>query len=324
MPSTVALDRRSLHSVMPYSERQPARSATHRTSRYSWCSPFASLASRLEHQLVTGTLTDKEIIEHAARGALISNGFDRSRVKQACYELRASSIYYDLADPDRRMTLGDGEEILLKPKQMIVMITMESLALSSSTLGRVLSKGQLFSLGLIPVNTYADPGFSGRLGIVMINASNDYLSIPAGTPIAKIEFVALGHNVAQPYSGQHGYETEMWPIKREFILTPDQVQIDPRIGSVPEEVERAYGAGVGSVTRRIFDYERKLLAWSTIYLLLLVGVVALNFNLEDRLNIWVTILLGVVTNIIFLIVTLSATNLSFRSMTKRLLRKKQR
>jgi dCTP deaminase len=267
--------------------------------------------------MVYGTLTDREIIDHANRGELISAEFDPNRVRQACYELRASSTYYDLANPDRPRTIGEDEYILLKPKQMLVLITMESIALNASTLGRVLSKGQLFSLGLIPVNTYADPGFTGRLGIVMINASNDYLSIPKATPIAKIEFVALDQPVERPYSGQHGYETEIWPIQTKFKLTGEEIRRDERIGSVVEEVERSYGPGLGSVIKRVFAYERKILLWSAIYFALLIGIIALNFQQEDRLNLWVSVGLGVVTNLVFLTLTLAATNVSWRSIRPR-------
>lgn len=264
--------------------------------------------------MVYGTLTDREIIDRANEGELISEEFDVSRVRQACYELRASSTYYDLATPDRPQTIDMNESILLKPKQMLVLITMESLRLDSSMLGRVLSKGQLFSLGLIPVNTYADPGFTGRLGIVMINASNDYLAIPIGTPIAKIEFVALDKPVERPYSGQHGYETEIWPIQTKFKLTAEEIRRDKRIGSIVEEVERSYGPGLGSVIKRVFAYERKILLWSAIYFALLIGIIALNFQQEQRLGLWVSAGLGVVANVFFLTLTLAATSIKGRAI----------
>lgn len=267
--------------------------------------------------MTASTLVDSEIIERVGRGQLIVEGFEEAGVRQACYELRASTTFYDLASPDRPEVAPPGSSILLKPQQMLVFITEERLELDASTLGRVLSKGQLFSLGLVPVNTYADPGFTGRLGIVMINASNNYLQIPVGTPIAKIEFVDLGKNVAKPYRGQHGYETKIWPIQHSFILTEAEIRSDPRIGTVPDEVEQSYGSNVGMVVRRVFAYERRLIVWSVIFFAILLGVLALNFAREDRVDLWVSVGVGLVTNVIFLWLTLAATNTRRKKSTQR-------
>ena len=68
---------------------------------------------------------------------------------------------------------------------------MERISLPDRLLGRVLAKGQLFSIGILPVCTYADPGFDGRLGITLFNFSRHYISIKPGQPIAKIEFSIL-------------------------------------------------------------------------------------------------------------------------------------
>ena len=44
-----------------------------------------------------GTLNDSEIINLLERGKLIIENGNRSNVKQACYELRAGNIYFDLS-----------------------------------------------------------------------------------------------------------------------------------------------------------------------------------------------------------------------------------
>jgi dCTP deaminase len=124
---------------------------------------------------------------------------------------------------------------------------MESLELPADMLGRVLLKGKLFSLGLMPVNTYADPGFFGRLGIVLFNASNNYLRVRPGDPIAKIEFCRLARPVQRPYRGQHGYRSEIWPLTEHMILSEPEIQSDQRIGDTVEELTRAYGQDLGTV-----------------------------------------------------------------------------
>lgn len=59
-----------------------------------------------------GTLSDREIADLAGGGSLITEGFDQRNVKQACYELRAGSVFYEPDDPnlteasrDRRLSV---------------------------------------------------------------------------------------------------------------------------------------------------------------------------------------------------------------------------
>lgn len=226
---------------------------------------------------MSGTLTDSEIMEYAKNKQLIVENYDEKKVKQACYELRASNIYYDIYNQSRRCVLNDGEYILIKPKQCLVIITLESLELPADFLGRILTKGKLFSIGISAVNTYADPGFEGKLGIVLINLSNSYIKILAGQPIAKIEFSKLPSEVSKPYKGQHGYETEVWPIPTEMLLTNDEIKNDKRIKNDIDEIADAYGENLASHMRRVFSYEKNLMIFS----FLALGIILLTFLLVD-------------------------------------------
>src|SRR5262249_11293192 len=159
----------------------------------------------------------------------------------------AGSVYYELdgvtksRNAIRHELGGPSEYVLLKPRQFVCVITLESLRLPANILGRILTKGQLFSVGVIPVNTYADPGFEGNLGIVLTNISNNYLKIKQNDPIAKIEFSKLRQPVEKPYVGQHGYQTKIWPIPVDMILTEAEILADPRIKNPLEELERVSG-----------------------------------------------------------------------------------
>lgn len=257
-----------------------------------------------------GTLSDDEIIELGESRQLITDGFERENVRQACYELRAGSIHYRPAEGNHREVVPDGGNILIKPKQLVVIITMERLELPADILGRVLSKGRLFSLGLLPVDTYADPGFSGRLGIVLFNAANNYLRISPGDPIAKIEFTRLAVPVARPYRGAHGYHTEVWPLTEQMILSEDQVQQDPRIGGPTEELSRAYGRDFGSTLDRIFRYERRLIIAAFAYILFTLVLIALTQKPGGaQLSVWTAIGLGVVSNVVTSLLIFAATQL---------------
>lgn len=254
-----------------------------------------------------GTLNDTDIKMLCNSGKLIVENYNQRNVKQACYELRASNTYYEVTVSDRKNEVADNEFILIKPKQLVVIMTLETLDLSNDMLGRILTKGKLFSVGLLPVNTYADPGFSGKLGIVFSNLSNNYLKIKPKDAIAKIEFCKLGHPVERPYSGQHGYETGIWPIPADLILTPDEIKSDQRIKSVPEEIELAHGKDISKVIDRVYNFERKLILASIVYLMFTM-ILILALKGTDWITNTTSILLGVISNIFFTFITWTATN----------------
>ena len=143
-------------------------------------------------------------------GELITQNFEPKNIKQACYELRASDLFYETSSSreDKRVIV-DGSGYILPPSSYVTAIVCETIDLPNDVLARIMAKGQLFSIGIVPVNTCADPGFRGRLGITLLNASHRHLVIQPGEAIAKIEFVKLSRSVSRPYSGAHGYETKI-------------------------------------------------------------------------------------------------------------------
>jgi dCTP deaminase len=261
-----------------------------------------------EEPLEIGTLNDLQIIEMCNSSKLIMENFSVTQVKQACYELRAGDIYYDLTEGRIRYQLKKGQEILIKPRHMTVILTCEVLDVPHDIIGRILSKGAFFSLGLTPVNTYADPGFSGNLGIVTFNNSSNYIRIPTGTGIAKIEFSRLRYPVEKPYSGQHGFQTSIWPIRDDLIASSEQLRDDERVKDEIDELVIQHGELYGRVIRRVFQYERRLLIFASAFL-------AVNFVLLWALQrtklyvIVVAVAVGVLANIATTVITLLATNL---------------
>src|SRR6185437_15268035 len=158
------------------------------------------------------TLSDVDIGREIQAGRLIRNAAP-NRLAGACYELRMGNVYYDLTEGGKRFALTPGQMVLIKPGHRVVLITEEELAVPPDILVRVVSKGSLFSVGLSPVATYADPGFGGNLGIMTENISDKYVEIPQGEPIAKADFTRLTSPAMRLYQGQHGFQAGIWPIK---------------------------------------------------------------------------------------------------------------
>jgi dCTP deaminase len=255
-----------------------------------------------------GTLTDSDIVACCANNQLIIKNFDRENVKQACYELRAGNVYYDLSENHKQCELKNGEYILIKPKQLLVIITKEVLDIPLDILARILTKGKLFSIGLLPVNTYADPGFYGQLGIVLFNLSNNYIKIFPGEPIAKIEFTKLHKPVQFPYRGQHGYQTKIWPIPIDMLLTDEEIKRDSRIKAPVDEIIFSYGRDFSNAIRRVYTFERILIISASIYLLFsMILVYALVKT--DWVTPLVAIILGVGSNILTSLLIYFSTNL---------------
>lgn len=200
-------------------------------------------------------LTDGEIAAEMLSDRLIREG-DPAQLGPACYELRMGRIYYDLTEGARRFEVAEGEKILIKPGHHVVLITQEDLLVPPDVIARVISKGSLFSVGLSPVCTYADPGFSGHLGVVTQNISDKYIELPVGESIAKVDFARLNKTVDRPYRGQHGYQTQIWPIKHHLQKTYAEVNTDWRVDSEKVEAFKLLPRATANVLRDIEKRQR--------------------------------------------------------------------
>ena len=254
-----------------------------------------------------GTLNDTAIKKSVEVESLIEEGYKQENVKQACYELRAGNTYFDLSRNIEaggvRHDIEDSDIIVFRPHQTIVIISKEKFKIPDNILARVLTKGSLFSVGLSPVNTYADPGFHGRLGIVLNNVSNQYLKIKCGETIAKIEFDRLMLPVKDRYYGQHSFDTGVWPVRTEFIIERKNLKEYISPPSDLEEVESAFGKPVADIMNRIMITERRFVLASLV--LIIVNLILISVTGGSH---WLTnvqgAIVGTITNIIFFIVSL--------------------
>lgn len=227
------------------------------------------------------TLSNQEIEREISNGHLVT-GADGRQVGGASYELRLGNVYYDLSESDHPRDATPHGNILIKPGHRVVLISLEELDVPIDMIARVASKGSLFSIGLSPVSTYADPGFRGNLGIVTQNISDKYVSLPLGEPIAKVEFAKLTNPTTRPYQGQHGFQTRIWPIKHQFQKTHQQVASDPRVRSETEEALAILPYATSKIIKRLVNRQKwfnvAILANVFIASLLLAGAVTRNLD----------------------------------------------
>jgi NTP pyrophosphatase (non-canonical NTP hydrolase) len=91
------------------------------------------------------------------------------------------------------------------------------------------------------------------------NISDKYIELPELEPIAKVDFTILETPATQLYRGQHGFESEIWPIKHHLQKTREQLAGDPRLGDSASVGPRVAGSGMeslASLTRRQIEADR--------------------------------------------------------------------
>lgn len=235
-------------------------------------------------------LNDSFIESEIAAGRLVTNAAPGAAAG-ACYELRMGNVYYDLTEGGTRFSLKVGEAALIKPGHRVVLITTEELIIPNDILVRVVSKGALFSVGLSPVSTYADPGFTGNLGIVTQNISDKFIELPQGEPIAKADFSKLSAPAARPYQGQHGFQVGIWPIKTQLQKNYKDVQKDPRVRSEKEEAFALLPLATRVVIRRVESTQLWTLV--AVFMALFVNTAAL-FLISGK---WVDQVWGIAGNL---------------------------
>lgn len=239
------------------------------------------------------TLSDNEIRSRLAARELIVDG-DESQVGPACYELRMGSIYYDLTESGGRIDASKSGNILIKPGHRVVLITQEQLCIPKDMIARVTSKGSLFSIGLSPVCTYADPGFSGNLGLVTQNLSDKYIEIPIGEPVAKVDFSLLSGPVGNPYCGQHGFHTQIWPIKSHLQKSYEDVKLDPRVDSEEAESFRILPVATARAIRHLQVRQRRV--DFAILAAIIINTLTLAFAIGDPAGVATAIVVNLVSS----------------------------
>ncbi|MCE9683559.1 dCTP deaminase [Halomonas alkalisoli] len=237
------------------------------------------------------TLADNEIEARMDAGNLIIKG-SISQIGPACYELRMGNVYYDLTETNTPIDASASSGALIKPGHRVVLITQEELSIPKDIIARVSSKGSLFSIGLTPVSTYADPGFHGNLGIVTQNTSDKYITLPVGEPIAKVDFSLLTREANKPYSGQHGFQTKIWPIRHQLMKSYKEIKDDPRVESEEAESYKILPQATVSILKKIQQKQR------VINICLLITILLNSLILAAVLKDFVEVAVALAVNLI--------------------------
>lgn len=244
--------------------------------------------------LPPGVLNDDAI--RAVNGTLFTAGFQESSVEQCCYEFHVGDEIIDLSknEEDRIVSLPTNDYFLIRPRSSVVVKLAEQIKLPKDCLARFLLKGKFFSVGIAPVNTYADPGFTGNMGLVLTNTTNYYIRIARGEAISKADFTKLSSEVRDGYSGQHGFRTGHWPILQQYRARPDQLKAKGIIPDSIEQIRLVHGEVIASTVERLRYYSYVM--W--VQLAFVTGGMILIIHYSDKLGTGLSLGLGVVGNLL--------------------------
>lgn len=250
------------------------------------------------------TLNSEDILQRAKNKSLILRNFDEDCIKEVCYEVRASNEFYDISPTEAQKTIiKDGSSFILRPNNQVVSVTMEYLDIPLDIIARILLVGHYFSLGIAPVNTYADPGFKGKLGIVFSNTSKNYIKITPGERIAKVEFSTLTRPSVKGYVGQHGGEVCTWPFRKDLILSEGDYRSQNVKPNSDKELEKLYGNTIKNVIKSTRFFTVLFSAMTSISILLpvlFIWALREKWNLTSPLfSILIGIITGVISNFFF-------------------------
>lgn len=162
-------------------------------------------------------LSDREIVEYVSKDLLVtpsSEVFRNNLIGPSSVDLRICGKairlknrrkVFDLAnaeDFNRYFTWEDFEEIIVKPREHLLLSSIESLKIPLDVMGFVSLKSTYARLGLSIPPTIINAGSEGELTIELIGGPFP-VKIRKGDRIVQIVFVKLTSPVQSPYRGKY-------------------------------------------------------------------------------------------------------------------------
>jgi len=250
------------------------------------------------------TMNKGKIKDLVRAGNLIKQHFDEANIKEACYEASTSNDFFEItANGTEKIVIPDNNYYILRPNNQVVCVTREYFDIPLNVIARIFLTGHYFALGIAPVNTYADPGFKGRLGIIFSNTSRNYIKIAPHERIIKIEFATMQEPSEEGYVGQHGGDVTTWPFRRDLVADADFLEGRNICPESPEEIEKIYGKVLKNTIFSAKKFYPRLgiaTAISTIIPLITVWGLSQNWDFSSpALTLALGIMIGIVSNTIF-------------------------
>jgi deoxycytidine triphosphate deaminase len=101
----------------------------------------------------------------------------------------------------RKVVLGAGETILLRPRQMLLGRTAEEFSVPNGYAAELIGRSSFARMGLMvsAAGGYINPGWRGHMPLQLVNFSPNPIRLVAGLPICQVRFGRLTDLAERPY-----------------------------------------------------------------------------------------------------------------------------
>ena len=152
-----------------------------------------------------------EKLKHKASQQTLITPYDESRVKHGAYELSlGNEAFITSDDTQKKQVLQDGEQLLIPPGQLALLITKEEVRIPPDTIGFISIKAGIKFSGLVNVSGFhVDPGFSGKLKFSVYNAGSRNTVLSSGQKVFLLWLSELNGTTSDIYEGEHSNQREI-------------------------------------------------------------------------------------------------------------------
>jgi len=143
-------------------------------------------------------LNDKEIERYCKEYQLIKP-YDKKKIKYASYDLRVGKEYI-LASEEKPRKLGENGVIEIPKYEVCYILTEEELNLQTDVCAFIFPRHGTVKKGiLVYPQPPIDPGYKGKLYVLLHNLTTQKIRINQKDHLATIVFLKLSEKSAQPY-----------------------------------------------------------------------------------------------------------------------------
>ncbi len=210
-------------------------------------------------------LSDRQIHEAVKKKEIQIEPFEERQIQPATYDLRVG--HQGITTSSKKLVnIKEAGYLLIQPGDFAIVKVLEEITLDSQHVGRFGIRSKYTRKGLIATTgPQVDPGYHGRLTIVLTNLAPSPISLPFKDDFITIEFHRLEQPSTKPYSGPYQDQLNLGPEEVEAITEGGGMAISEVITTL------------GSLARNVASLagEVKTLQWS-IPVIVLAGIAVIG------------------------------------------------
>ena len=179
---------------------------------------------------------EKEGVDYTK--SFVIEDFSELNVTPFSYDLSIGDHLFSIQNPDQKVsTLTGSEPYLLKPRETVVVITEELIAIPHCYSATIWPRFSMVRLGIFQSMVKIDPTWYGKLGVAMTNLSPTTIEISRGRAFATL----LLYELAKPS------DVDLWlPADLEWVTVPLAQEFKPWKDELKEYLNKKADALEGS------------------------------------------------------------------------------